>query len=266
MESNHTDSPLSGNAEDKVATIGKFDPTYKWILQKYGLDPSFDTFDESNAYDYSVQAVEVSSIPKGVSAVEVEVKPAANETTYNEGPYYHDEITDQYYVIVQTENPEYEGNVNAANVLAYYNSQLGTNYTYLQEAWNVYFFTTCWSLSYSTPLNEISLNNGQATNVIAKGEIDGQHADDMYQDVEFGWNDVVTFTCPKKIAYVTTVTLKEKTETPKDTNTDKEKEDKKENKVKTSTVTNTNIFMSLGAASIAGVGVLALLKQKRKSK
>lgn len=184
--------------------------------------------------------------------------------TFNEGPYYHDTVADEDYVITQTENPRYKGNVNEANVLDYYNSQLGTNYTSLQEAWNAYFYVKCWSLSYTTPLNEVTVNSDQATNVIVKGELDFDNADNMYQDTDFGWSDIVTFNCPKKVEYVATVTLKEKPQAPKDEK--KDKEDKKNDDVKTSASTNANVFVSLGVASIAGVGVLALLKQKQKNK
>lgn len=261
---NHVDSGLGGNAVDHIKRLGKFDPTYKWILQKYGSDPYLDTFDESNAYNYDVQVVESSAIPEGITVVEVETKPVANEMTFNEGPYYHDTVADEYYVITQTENPRYKGNVNEANVLAYYNSQLGTNYTSLQEAWNAYFYAKCWSLSYTTLLNEVTVNSDQATNVIVKGELDFDNADNMYQDTDFGWSDIVTFNCPKKVEYVATVTLKEKPQAPKDEK--KDKEDKKNDDVKTSASTNANVFVSLGVASIAGVGVLALLKQKQKNK
>lgn len=264
----HTDSPITlrngQSAEYNVhhSTLNNADASYRWILAQYGLT-NFDRFDEDNQYDYSVVSISKDVIPADVNIKMTTSKPKANETSYNEGPYYQVGES-QFYQVTRTDNPDYKGNLNVQNILAYYNSQLGTNYTSLQEAWNAYFFEKCWTLNYSADLSSIQLNGSEPVSVTVAGKLAGVEADNMYQNSHWGWSDQVSFVCPKKVEYVATVTLKEKPQVPKDEK--KDKEDKKNDDVKTSTATNTNIFMSLGAASIAGVGVLALLKQKRKSK
>lgn len=106
-------------------------------------------------------------------------KPKANETTYNEGPYYQVGES-QFYQVTKTDNPYYRGNLDVQNILAYYNHQLGTNYTSLDEAWNAYFFGKCWTLSYSEDLSSIQLNGAEPVSVTVTGKLAGVEADNMY--------------------------------------------------------------------------------------
>lgn len=262
----HTDSLITlrngQSAEYNVnhSTLNNADASYKWILAQYGLT-NYDRFDEDEPYKYAVVSISKDSIPTDANIVMTASKPKANETTYNEGPYYQVGES-QFYQVTRTDNPYYRGNLDVQNILAYYNHQLGTNYTSLDEAWNAYFFGKCWTLSYSKDLSSIQFNGTEPVSVTVTGKLAGVKADNMYQNSHWDWTDQVSFVGPKKVEFVATVTLKEKPQEPK--YEQKDKEDKNKDDVKTSSFTNANVFMSMGVSSVAGVGVVMLWKRKKK--
>lgn len=282
--SSHTDVPLSfwgsGSMEKAINSLGKFDSTYRYILNKYGLNPDSDTFYENHQYDYSVQQVDVTEIPNGVNPTEVTSMTANTEEGYNNGPYYLDTINNVYYVVLQSENPEWVVHVNETNVLEYYNYRLGTSYTDIYTAWSNFFYTCCWKLDYSTALDSIDLNTGQPVTLNVYGDLDGPNTDNMYQMSQWEWSDVISFNCPDKTEYVATVTLTEIPDKPEETPEQPENpeessdEDKKENEANkkdaetsegtdTATQTNVGFMVSLASVSACGVALMIVLKKKR---
>lgn len=112
----HTDSAITlrngQSAEYNVnhSTLNNADASYRWILAQYGLT-NFDRFDEDAPYKYAVVSISKDLIPTDANIVMTASKPKANETTYNEGPYYQVGES-QFYQVTKTDNPYYRGNLN----------------------------------------------------------------------------------------------------------------------------------------------------------
>lgn len=239
--------------ESTIAHLSPFaSKTYNFIRAKYGLD-QYDKFNQSNQYNYYRQQITMDLIPEGTTVIDVTSAPKFNEETYNAGPYYHDTTKDEYYLIEREENPKWRGHINADNVLEYYNSRLGTAYTDLMTAWNEFFYTYCFKVSYSTPLESINLPKNASVPFTVIQSLDGPETDNMYEETVWNRTDVIKFNCPNKMQYIATVSLnKIPDKIP----------DKNEKTANTSTQTNVGLLFSIAGLSLSIV-ILLVFKEHR---